>query len=109
MAFPVRVCAFVGRFADTRVSESVALLLPHLAGRGVEVLVSEDLPAAAATGPFTRVDERTIAARADLVIAIGGDGTLLYAARMVARQSRHDPDQVYPTHEQRPPVVARAD
>jgi NAD+ kinase len=86
MAFPVRVCALVGRFSDTRVSESVALLLPHLAGRGVEVLVSEDLPAAAATGPFTRVDERAIGARADLVIAIGGDGTLLYAAHMVARQ-----------------------
>jgi NAD+ kinase len=86
MAFPVRVCAFVGRFTDPRVLESVALLLPHLAERGVEVLVSEDLPPAAATGPVSRVDERTIAARADLVIAIGGDGTLLYAARMVARQ-----------------------
>jgi NAD+ kinase len=86
MAFPVRACAFVGRFTDPRVVESVALLLPHLAARGVEVLVSEDLPAAAATGPVSRVDERTIAARADLVIAIGGDGTLLYAARMVARQ-----------------------
>ena len=32
----------------------------------------------------TRVPEREIGARADLVIAIGGDGTLLYAARLVA-------------------------
>jgi NAD+ kinase len=84
--FPVRVCAFVGRFADPRVAESVALLLPHLAERGIEVLVNEELPERTATGPFSHVDERTIIERADLVIAIGGDGTLLYAARLVARR-----------------------
>ncbi len=86
MPFPVRVCAFVGRFTDPRVGESVALLLPHLATRGVEVLVSEDLPSEAATGHVSRVDERAIVERADLVIAIGGDGTLLYAARLAARR-----------------------
>ncbi len=85
MAFPVRVCALIGRFADPRVGESAALLLPHLAGRGIEVLVSEPLPPEAATGPFSRVEERTLGERADLAIVIGGDGTLLYAARLVAR------------------------
>jgi NAD+ kinase len=85
MPFPARVCALVGRFADPSVEESVALLLPHLSGRGIEVLVSEELPARAAAGPFSRVDERAIGERSDLVIAIGGDGTLLYAARLVAR------------------------
>jgi NAD+ kinase len=89
MPFPVRVCALVGRFTDPRVAESVALLLPHLAERGIEVLVDEELPARAATGAFSQVDERTIMERADLVIAIGGDGTLLSAARLVAR--RHVP------------------
>ena len=34
----------------------------------------------------TRVPEDEIAERADLVIAIGGDGTLLYAARLVAHR-----------------------
>ena len=84
MAFPVRTCALVGRFADPRVAESVAALLPHLRGRGVRVLVSEDaeLPADA---PVTRVAESAIGERADLVIAVGGDGTLLHAARLVAR------------------------
>ncbi len=33
---------------------------------------------------ITRIPEEQIADRADLVIAIGGDGTLLYAARLVA-------------------------
>jgi NAD+ kinase len=84
MAFPVRTCALVGRFADPRIAESLGTLLPHLAARGVRVLVSEsaelDVPAAG----VTRVPEDEIGERADLVIAIGGDGTLLYAARLVA-------------------------
>src|SRR5689334_16164335 len=84
MAFPVRTCALVGRFSDPRIAESVGTLLPHLQSRGVHVLVSDDaeLPRNA---PVTRVPERTLGERADLVIAVGGDGTLLYAARLVAR------------------------
>jgi NAD+ kinase len=83
MAFPVRTCALVGRFADPRIAESVAALLPHLASRGVEVLVSEhaELPPDA---PAKRVPEGEIGRRADLVIAVGGDGTLLYGVRLVA-------------------------
>ncbi|HTX25096.1 MAG TPA: NAD(+)/NADH kinase [Steroidobacteraceae bacterium] len=86
MPFPVRVCALVGRFTDPRVAESVAVLLPHLAARGIEVLVSEGLPSEAAAGPCSRVEESAIVERADLVIAIGGDGTLLYAARLVTHR-----------------------
>ena len=82
MVSPVRSCALVGRFADPRIAESVATLLPHLTGRGVRALVAEDAPLAAAE--VERVPEREIGERADLVIAIGGDGTLLYAARLVA-------------------------
>jgi NAD+ kinase len=84
MGFPVRTCALVGRFSDPRVAESVATLLPHLTSRRVRVLVSEDaeLPDDA---PVTRVRERLFGESADLVIAVGGDGTLLYAARLVAQ------------------------
>jgi NAD+ kinase len=85
MAFPVRTCALVGRFADPRVAESVGALLPHLETRGVQVLVRKDAELAA-NAPVTRVPESAFAGRVDLMIAVGGDGTLLYAARLVARQ-----------------------
>jgi NAD+ kinase len=87
MAFPVRTCALIGRFADPRVAESVAALLPHLASRGVQVLVSADSGLDAGPTDVVRVPEHEIGPRADLVIAVGGDGTLLYAARLVARHA----------------------
>src|SRR5918995_482151 len=85
MAFPVRACALIGRFSDPRVAESASVLLPHLLTRGVQVLVSDGAPLPGGISGVTRVPEESIASRADLVIAIGGDGTLLYAARLVAR------------------------
>jgi|SRR5580658_2088369 NAD+ kinase len=84
MYLAVRNCALVGRFSDPRIAESVGALLPHLTQRGVGVLASEGAPLGAAGTRVTRIPEREIGARADLVIAIGGDGTLLYAARLVA-------------------------
>jgi NAD+ kinase len=90
MALPVRTCALVGRFMDSRVAESADALLAHLATRHVTVLVSDTAAivdgAAHTTAPgLLRVPEGEIARRADLMIAIGGDGTLLYAAGLVAK------------------------
>jgi len=82
MTASIRVCALIGRFTDTRVAETVAVLLPHLIDRGVSVLAYEtpgDIPGASA---MTIVSETELSARADLIVAIGGDGTLLYAARL---------------------------
>ena len=87
MAFPVRTCALVGRFADPRIAESLGALLPHLRQRGVTVLVAEDAELDPAMDGVQRMPETEIPERADLVIAIGGDGTLLYAARLVARHA----------------------
>jgi NAD+ kinase len=85
MAFPVRTCALVGRFSDPRVAESLSVLLPHLQARQVQVLVNEDAVLGSEFPWVVRVPEQQFGPRADLVIAIGGDGTLLYAAGLVAR------------------------
>jgi NAD+ kinase len=86
MVSNARACALVGRFSDARVAESALLLLPHLRHRGVTALVSDDAELDAAANLVTRVPEEQIADRAELVVAIGGDGTLLYAARLVAHR-----------------------
>src|SRR5688572_8419851 len=85
MALPVRTCALVGKFSDPRVAESVSALLPLLVARRLTVLVGDDAALPAGLIGVTRVPEHSFGERADLVIAIGGDGTLLYAARLVAR------------------------
>jgi len=79
-----RCCALVTRFADARVAESALLLAEHLAQRGFPVLALEEEAERLANIPARFVAESALAREADLVIAIGGDGTLLHAAGLVA-------------------------
>src|SRR6187455_1877289 len=79
MGVPVRRCALIGRFVDPRVAESMGSLLPHLKSRGVQVLVSEGTDIPDDLNGLTRLPEEELAS--------GGDGTLLYGARLVARHN----------------------
>src|SRR5262245_65989120 len=87
MALPAQACALIGRFSDPRVAESALTLLPHLKNRGVSALLPDTDPLDAPADLVTRVPEDEIADRADLVVAIGGDGTVLSAASLVADRS----------------------
>ena len=87
MGFPVRLCALVGRFTDPRVAESVDVLIPHLLSRQVQVVISTETTYSGEADGIVRIPEAQIGKSADLVIAIGGDGTLLYAAGLVARHN----------------------
>jgi NAD+ kinase len=77
-----QTCALIGHFAEARIAESATAVLAALARRAVAVLVPADEPGA--FGDAARVVPRTeLAAQADFMIAVGGDGTLLEAARLV--------------------------
>src|SRR5580658_9981469 len=81
---PIRSCALVGRFQDPRVAECAVALIPLLHARQLQVLALQDTTAASAPPGVEIVPQAQLIERADLIIAIGGDGTLLYAAGMVA-------------------------
>ncbi len=87
---PIRTCALIGKLQDERVAECALTLIPALQARQLTILAPADgeqaftgvapgVPAGVTLAPLAEV-----IARSELVIAIGGDGTLLYAAGLVA-------------------------
>lgn len=74
-----------GNPRDSQVMEAVALLAAHLQGAGHTVYLSRNLPREAAPRGAHRVTEKELGEKAGLVVAVGGDGTMLYAARRIAR------------------------
>jgi NAD+ kinase len=73
--------AVLGRHDDPRVAEPMGALVRYLTERGVEVLAANDLPLEI---PVTRLREPELPRHADLMMAIGGDGTMLYAGRLAS-------------------------
>jgi len=74
--------AILGRHEDPRVAEPISVLADYLGQAGVEVLADEDTPLAI---PARRMPESELAEAADLIIAIGGDGAMLYAGQLARR------------------------
>jgi NAD+ kinase len=76
--------ALTGKYRDPRVGDSMLILARHLVAAGVRVLLD---PGIKMEFPDTKVEslpEAELARAADLLVAVGGDGTMLYASRLVA-------------------------
>src|SRR5271163_4555900 len=83
----IKSIALVGNANDLRVAECMLGLAAHFHSHGISVLVDPSVGLAFKAGSVTLCPEQEFITRADLIIAIGGDGTLLYAARLVAGHS----------------------
>jgi NAD+ kinase len=75
-----------GRFREPNVIEPAQQVLDHLRKRGMRVLVSSQSDDHSTLRGAERLDQTEIVAKIDLVVAVGGDGTLLHAARHVAHR-----------------------
>jgi NAD+ kinase len=83
-----RTIALIGRYQSAEIAESLRLLAKYLHERGVTVVVEEETAANVASGagdPWVSGSFEAIGASADLAIVLGGDGTMLNAARRLAR------------------------
>jgi NAD+ kinase len=76
--------ALIGNDHDERVTESMLNLAAHLNSRNRRVLVDENVALDFGAAPVVRVREDSLGRNAQLVVAVGGDGTMLYAARLAA-------------------------
>jgi NAD+ kinase len=81
---PIQTCAVLGKFDQPNVAESARALVPFLTQRGLDVLVEAGARHSALGPGVQPVEDAELRARAQLVIVIGGDGSLLYAARLIA-------------------------
>lgn len=80
----IQTCAVFGKFEQPNVAESAAALVPFLAQQGLQVLVQAEAHHAPLGTAVQPVEDEVLVRRAQLAIVIGGDGSLLYAARVIA-------------------------
>jgi len=79
MSLSFKHIALVGRPDDRRVIEPMTLLAEHLKDTAVSVYGNVDIP------HVIHADDAELGKRADLIVAVGGDGTMLYAGA-IARE-----------------------
>jgi NAD+ kinase len=77
----IRVVGLVAKPQEPKAAEMVRWLIPWLKKRGLKVLVENGV----ARGAAHACSRKQLAARADLIVSLGGDGTLLNIAPLVTR------------------------
>jgi NAD+ kinase len=86
--FSPKTIALIGKYQSREIAESLSLLARSLHERGIVVLVEEATAKISedegSARYWQRCDYAAIGARADLAIVLGGDGTMLNAARHLA-------------------------
>jgi NAD+ kinase len=84
MTVALHTCALVGRFDEHTVAETAVALLPFLHTRGLVTLVQAGEAAQRLGDLAIQVSDAELVSRAQMAIVIGGDGSLLFAARLIA-------------------------
>jgi NAD+ kinase len=84
MSRSFQTIALTGKYKDPRVGDSMLILARHLVAAGAKIVLDPEIEMDFADVHVTPLGGAELADVADLVVAIGGDGTMLYASRLVA-------------------------
>ena len=79
-----RSIALIGKYRSPEIAESLLALAGLLQSQGRAVLIEEATAAAVGSNGYAVANYETLGDRADLAIVLGGDGTMLNAARQLA-------------------------
>lgn len=79
-----RTIALIGKYKSPEIAESLLNLAAFLRSRDVAVMVEEGTAALVGADGFPVASYAVIGQRADLAIVLGGDGSMLTAARQLA-------------------------
>lgn len=76
--------ALMGNPADSRVVESLRVLAAHIMNHGLSARIANSMGAETLPSTVPRFPESQLLQGAQLLVVVGGDGSMLYAARRVA-------------------------
>jgi NAD+ kinase len=81
MAKPFEIVGLIGKQKDPRIAESLRRVADFLMAQGLKLILDQDTAALFPSQHWEAVEREELGRRCDLVIVVGGDGTLLHAAR----------------------------
>jgi NAD+ kinase len=84
MKQPFKRVGLIGKSDDRNVRVTLRALIDLLERRKAKIVLDTGIADMFAESPYTIVDRASLARRCDLAIVVGGDGTLLNAARSLA-------------------------
>ena len=87
MSKPFKKIGLIGKHGDPSVKETIRRLCTYLKQQGSEVVLEETTARLLDGEPLPGLPEIDLPSHSDLVIVVGGDGTLLHAARALAQRN----------------------